>query len=254
MGGFLRTRSFRLAAFLAAVGGAAALVGTAASGTGAYFTDVQGGQVNGGFGTVTVAVDGVTLPPGDSHSGLAITWNNMLPGTDKTVTWTVKNTGTGNESIWLAFDNSNQGWFNANGNTGINNLGTYGDAKINSPLLNKDFNNLDNLYPQGSGPNPGQKNACGDPVPAIAYLPAENHVADLSPGASTSFTFSFGYTACLSANVLQGGPAFLTPLLYDIIATQQGVTPDDTHNGGVYAAPITAPAGTVFKAGETWNW
>ncbi len=252
MGTLLRSRSFRLAAFLAAVGGAAALVGAAATGTGAYFTDVQNGTVNGTFGTVKVAVDGVTLPAGDSNSGLAITWNGMLPGSDKTVTWTVTNTGSANESIWLAFDNSNGGWFNADGNSGINNLGTYGDAKINSPLLNKDFNNLNNLYPQGT-PGSGV-NSCGDPHPAIAYLPAENHVADLSPGASTSFTFSFGFTACLSDNALQGGPAFLNPLQYDIIATQLGITPDDTHNGKVYTAPINPPAGFTVPGGESWNY
>ena len=69
----------------------------------------------------------------------------MLPGADKTVNFTVTNTGTANESIWLAFDNSNGEW------SAVNQLGTYGDAKINSPMLNGDFNNLNNNYPQGTG-------------------------------------------------------------------------------------------------------
>ena len=80
------------------------------------------------------------------------------------------------------------------------------------------------------------KNACGDPNPAIAYLPAENHVADLAPGQQTNFTFSLGYGSCL-AHAPQGGPAFAAPLKTDIIATQQGISPDDAHNGGAYQAP-----------------
>jgi hypothetical protein len=240
---FMRSRSRRVAAFIAATGGAIALVGLAAGSTGAYFTDVHAGQVDGTFGKVAISVDGIAVPSGDSTGGannLSINWNNMLPGQDKTVTWTVTNTGTANESIWLAFDNSNGGWFNADGNSGINNLGTYGDAQINSPLLNADYNNLNNGYPEGTGP-----------APAIAYLPAENHVADLAPGQQTSFTFSFEYTAKLHNNALQGGPAFLNPLLYDLIATQQGIAPSDPNNGSIYTLP-TPPAGYP-TAGHTWN-
>jgi hypothetical protein len=65
-------------------------------------------------------------------------------------------------------------------------------------------------------------------------------VADLAPGQQAAFTFSFGYGKCLSDNLLQGRPAFANPLLYDIIATQSGVTPDDAHNGGVYKAPTAS--------------
>ncbi len=252
-----RARAARVAALVGLVGGAAALMGAAGSGTGAYFTDVTTGTVNGSFGTVTDSITAIDLAAGDTASGNAITWNNMLPGTDKNVSWTVKNTGSAAESIWLAFPNTNGGWFNADGNSGINNLGTYGDAQIHSPLLNANYDNLNNLYPQGTPANPGQKNACGDPVGAIAYLPAENHVADLAPGASATFTFSFGYTACLSKSGdgnSGGGPAFVNPLEYDIVATQQGITPDDSHNGGVFVAPAMPGSPFALKAGQTWNY
>lgn len=231
-----RFRSARVAAFIGATGGAAALIGMAAASTGAYFTDVHAGQINGTFGKVAVTVNGVAVPTGDTASGtdsMQIQWNNMLPGTDKTVTYTVTNTGTSRESVWLAFDDSNGEW------SAINQLGTYGDAKINSPLVNADYNNLNNNYPQGTPGNPGQVNHCGDPQGAIAYLPAENHVADINPGGQAKFTFSFGYGPCLSDNALQGASAFANPLLYDIIATQPGISPDDSHNGGVYQHPAT---------------
>ena len=233
----MRSRSHRIAAFIAATGGAVALVGLAAGSTGAYFTDVHSGSINGTFGKVAISVDNVAVPPGDVATGvddLAVQWNKMLPGSDKTVTYTVTNTGSAHESIWLAFDDSNGEW------SAINTLGSYGDAQIHSPLLNADYNNLNNKYAEGTPKNPGQVNACGDQEPDIAYLPAENHVADLAPGGSATFSFSFGYSACLSGNSLQGGPAFQNPLLYDIIATQQGITPDDAHNGKVYTPPSAA--------------
>jgi hypothetical protein len=226
----LRSRRQRVAAFIAATGGALALVGLAASTTGAYFTDVHTGQVDGTFGQVKVAVNGVDVQPGDSANGMNVNFSNMLPGQDKSVTYTVLNTGSSTESIWLAFDNSNGEW------SAINQLGTYGDAQIHSPLLNADYNNLNNNYAQGTVA--AGQNACGDNNPAIAYLPAENHVADLAPGQTTSFTFDLGFTSCISNAAYQGGPAFQVPLLTDVIATQQGVSPSDVHNGaGAYKLP-----------------
>jgi hypothetical protein len=90
------------------------------------------------------SVDGIAVPAGDSTGGannLSVQWNNMLPGSDKTVSFTVTNTGTANESIWLAFNDSNGQW------TAINSLGTYGDAQIHSPLITQDFNNLNSHHP-----------------------------------------------------------------------------------------------------------
>src|SRR3974390_3463198 len=127
---FIRTRRQRAVAFIAATGGALALVGLAASTPGAYFTDVHAGAVTGTFGSVAVSVNGVAVPAGDTTSGsdnMDISWNHMLPGQDKTIPYSVTNTGSANESIWLAFDNSNGEWSN------INQLGTYGHAAISSP-------------------------------------------------------------------------------------------------------------------------
>ncbi len=234
----LHSRARRAAAFLAVTGGALALVGLAGQTTGAYFTDVHAGQINATstFGKVAVAVDGIAVPTDDSTGGannLSVQWNNMLPGQDKTVTFTVHNSGTANESIWLAFDNTNKEW------SAINTLGTYGDAKINSPMLNADYNNLNNALPQGSVA--AGTNKCGDPNPPIAFLPVENHVADLAPGQSTNFTFSLGYGSCLSNPAAQGAPAFSSPLDYDIVATQQGISPSDAHNGGAYTVSNVLP-------------
>ena len=111
----LHSRARRAAAFIAVTGGALALVGMAGQTTGAYFTDVHPGQINATstFGKVALAGEGIAVPAGDSTVGannLSVQWNNMLPGPDKTVSFTVTNSGTANESIWLAFNNSNGEW------------------------------------------------------------------------------------------------------------------------------------------------
>ena len=73
------------------------------------------------------------------------------------------------------------------------------------------------------------------PNPPVAYLPVENHVADLAPGQSTNFSFSLGFGSCLSRSPwLRVAPAFSSPFAYDVVATQPGISPSDAHNGGAY--------------------
>ena len=75
---------------------AMALISTLVVGTGAYFTDNKPGAVAANFGNVAVNV-----------AGANIDFANLMPGEVQTQTVTVQNTGTGNEDIWLAFDNTN---------------------------------------------------------------------------------------------------------------------------------------------------
>jgi hypothetical protein len=47
--------------------------------------------------------------------------------------------------------------------------------------------------------------------------------------------------ACLSGNAAQGQQAFANPMLYDVIATQHGISPNDAHNAaGTYTPPTAA--------------
>jgi len=220
-----------LVGFLGAVGTATALIGTAASGTGAYFSDNHPGSVTGTFGHVTVDVTG----GGDSVAGqspLAFDWKNMLPGDWKSATLTVKNTGTASEDVWLLFDDSNGEW------SALNTLGTFGEFKVNGV----DYNNLNNHYPQGTAANPGQTNSCGDSTGPIAYLPAKNALGTLAAGQTANFQVAFRSSACISNSAYEGQPAFAQPLNFSVMATQHGVDPTDPHNGaGKWSAPATAP-------------
>lgn len=239
-----KLRALKLTGALAAVGTAAALIGTAVTGTGAYFSDRHNGSVNGTFGQVSVTVSNA-----GGGSSLDYQWANIRPGEWQTAQMTIKNTGSQNQDVYLAFDDANGEW------SQINTLGTYGEAKVYSQLTGtKDYNNLNNKYAQGTPPNTGQTNACGDATPAISYLPAQNFLGQLAPGQSEVVQFQFRYSACLGNNTKSNGstvtfnnegtPAFKNPLNFAIMATQPGVKPSDPHNrdatstnGVIYSAP-----------------
>lgn len=231
--------SVRMAGAIGAVAAAVALLGTAALGSGAYFSDRHDGSVNGSFGQVSIDVTPV------ANSSLSWNWAGILPSEWQSASMTVANTGSKAEDVYLAFDDSNGEW------SQINTLGTFGEAQVISDLGGThDYNNLNNGYAQGTLPNSGQVNKCGDPVPAISYLPAENYLGKLAAGASETVTFKFRYSACLgnqaggtTLNSL-GQAAFANPLNFGVIATQPGVRPSDSHNrdanrtnGVIYTAP-----------------
>jgi hypothetical protein len=207
---------------------AGVLAATVAS-TGAYFTDSHAGQVTGTFGSVKVDMNGSGTGPGNIQFDFA----GMLPGQWKTATITATNTGSDTEDIYMVFTNANNVW------SDVNTLGTYGEANVNG----NDYNNLNNHYAQGTPANPGQTNACGDPVGPIAYLPHVNYLGTLNAGQSANYTFAFRYTACISNNAAQNQPAFANPLAFNIGAFQSGVAPADPHNGAGAVSPLTLAAG-----------
>ena len=99
----------RIAAVLTTLAATMALIGVAVVGTGAYFTDTKPGAITGNLGTVVVTT-----------SGQDINFANLMPGETQTQTVTVRNDGTGNEDIYLAFKNDNRAW------SAVNDLGQYG--------------------------------------------------------------------------------------------------------------------------------
>ena len=224
----------RLPRFLALLGTSAivaSLIGVAVVGTGAYFTDSKPGAITGDLGTVKVAV-----------SGEAITFANLLPGEDQTSTVTVTNTGTGNEDIWLVFDNTNLAW------SAVNNLGAYGIFTVNGVV----YDTLSNQYAAGSGPPPvistDPESGCYlVPRPNIAYLPHAIKLGTWTPGQAASFNISFHFNACMtgpnvdgvslwgaaaSGSVTSGFPAIPpAPLNFKIAAFQPNVLPTDQMNG-----------------------
>lgn len=235
----------RLPRFLALLGTTAvtaSLIGVAVVGTGAYFTDSKPGAITGDLGTVKVAISGET-----------ITFANLLPGEDQTATVNVVNTGTGNEDMWLVFDNTNLAW------SAVNNLGAYGIFTVNGVV----YDNLSNQYAAGSGPAPvistDPNSGCYNvPRPNIAYLPHAIKLGTWTPGQAATFNISFHFNACMTGPNVDGVslwgaaasgndttghfPAITpAPLNFKIAAFQQNVLPTDQMNGAGRIIPLVLP-------------
>src|SRR5574340_168667 len=215
----------RFLSLIVVVAAMVALVGATVLTTGAYFTDSHPGQYTGTFGNVSVSVDG----HGTGTDNLQLDWPNMLPSIWNNSTISVTNTGTATESIWLVFDNANLEW------SSLNTLGSYGEWYVSGHY----YTNLNNVYAQGT-PS-AFINACGDAAGPISYLPHVNSLGNLASGGSANYQVSFRYTACFSNNAAQGQPAFANPLKFAIVATQNGILPNDPHNGAGTIPNLSLP-------------
>jgi len=215
----LKSKSGRLAAFLATVGLSVGLVGVAASTTGAYFSDTRSGSVSGTIGSIKVATSG-----GTGTDGLGFSFTNMLPGEPQTVTGSYQNSGANVEDVWLVFNN-------VDALHAINDLGTYGQAHL--------LSNGTEVF--GSNNLNDNVTSCvpGTGTPACNAVPQKLKLADsLAPGGVGTFGFTFNYGPKLKGNTGAGAPFNCYPLggcannglPYKIVATQHGVDPYDALN------------------------
>ena len=88
-----KNKTARIAAFIGTVGASAALIGMAATNTGAYFTDSEDGTLSGNAGHLTV----------DKRSNYSLSFENLVPGEYKSRDVNYHTAGDTNEDIWLAF-------------------------------------------------------------------------------------------------------------------------------------------------------
>ena len=228
----------RIAAVATTVVATAALLSGIVATTGAYFTDSKPGAVAANFGNVAVAV-----------AGENINFANLMPGEVQTQTVTVQNTGTGNQDIWLAFDNTNFGW------SMVNDLGQYGKFVINGKTYDNLSNKTGNTTTGVAGAPLAQMmtGSCStvNRVPTN-YLPSRILLGTLASGQIWTFNVSFNIIACKSTggggdlwssvandfSPLVTGP---TPLNFKIAAFQPGVNPSDPFNGLGAIAPLSLP-------------
>jgi hypothetical protein len=237
-----KSKAVRVAGFVGALGASAALVGFAATGTGAYFTDSHTGTIQTSTGSVKVNVS-----PGDG----ILTFANLLPGEDKTQTVNYTAAGTGAEDIWLVFPTTGGAGgtnpseaFTGNphdGSTapgGPGGLGRYGHFGLTSAGGNFDSYNLNNrpsddssspvcgIDGNGHGGSSTQAATPGDhTVPYCAPANAILLQSGLTYGQSGSANLTFGFTR-LATDQAQ------SPLnvSYKIVATQAGIRPDNAFN------------------------
>lgn len=216
------SKRWRLVAFTGALVGSAGMVVAAATATGAYFNDTQSGQVSGNFGSIKVTTGG-----GSGTDNLDFSMTNMLPGQWQTITVHYTNTGLNTEDVYLVFNN-------AQALHSVNNLGTYGAAKIMSDGSTIFYStNLDDGLGAGStlplpyipansshcSAAPGAQvplSSAGEgtaspgcwPIPTVLKL-----ASDVKPNQSGTMTFSFAPGPKFNGASLEGAPFFCYPLI-----------------------------------------
>ena len=227
----------RIAALVTTAVVTVALIGSVVAMTGAYFTDTHsGGAVNATEGNVAVKINGST------GNAPVINFTHLMPGVPQTTSVNVQNTGSGNEDIYIVFDNGNGGW------SAVNAMGAYGIFTIDGTI----YDNLNNRYAWGTdssgqvistNPASGCYNV---PRPAqIKFLPHYIKVAaGLTPTASHPFDITFGIHACTTGPNIDGVGAFDSgygTLNFSVVAFEAGIAPTDPYNGAGKIVPLTLP-------------
>ena len=193
-----KTKTARIAAFIGAIGGSAALIGASVAGTGAYFQDsTDTNHITGKMGDIQV--EGV--------GGLDMVFDKMLPGETHSKTVEYRNSGVNDQDVWLVFTNADQ--LHA-----LNQLGTFGEVHVASNGTEK-FGSA-NLNDNGSTCPPGAGNPACNPLPAKIKL-VDNLKADQHS------VFSFGFKPSEKFKAVQN--AQILGLDYKLVATQHGIDP-----------------------------
>ncbi len=233
-----KSRAVRVAGFVGALGASAALVGFAASSTGAYFTDSHTGTMQASTGTVKVATT-----PGDKGT---LNFTNLLPGQYQNQTISYQALGTGSEDIWLVFPTNPDGTLNPSeaftgtpgdgGPHGGGGLGRYGHLAISAPAGSFTSYNLSNAVAHstdvcpidinGHGGSNAQAATTADYPSYCAPKDAILLSSGLTYGQTGAATITFGFTPLLKDPAAQG-QALAPVAQYKIVATQHGVRPDD---------------------------
>ncbi|MDE3206103.1 MAG: hypothetical protein KGQ66_17995 [Acidobacteriota bacterium] len=246
------SRKWRLTAFAGALAGSAALVAAASGTTGAYFNDTHSGTVTGNIGSIKVVTSG-----GGGTDNLDFNFANMLPGVYQTATVGYTNTGVNNEDVYLVFNN-------AQALHAVNNLGSYGAAKIlsngtevfsSTNLDDGEMANLSSIDPTTS--HCSNSSVAMVPLSPTGCWPIPNVIklaSNVAPGHGGNMQFSFALGAKLKSEAAELAQFFCYPLIqnpsdpsnptdqvcntsnpsyglpYQIVATQPGIAPNDPNN------------------------
>ena len=209
--------AFRLSGFLGAVGVTAALVGAAVSGTGAYFTDSEAGNLSATTGHLNLNVTDTNLVLSD-----------LMPGTDKTQNIDYNVDTSGPSDVWLMFDPATAGYQVFGG---MNGLGRYGHFKVSNSggsALFESYNlttgpTSQSCYVDANG-NGGSavKPTSPEDKPPYCGVPTAIKIASaLTSGQGGTINVTFGITGKVTA---QNTPYANVP--FTVVATQKDVRPD----------------------------
>jgi hypothetical protein len=237
------SKTWRLGGFVAALGASAALVASASGATGAYFNDTKAGTVGGTIGSIKVTT---TSNGGNASRGadgnLNFHFDNLLPGSPQNANVEYTNSGKNTEDVYLVFPN-------AAALHAVNNMGTYGEVhvKSNGNAVFDSTNLNDSL-----DANLADDGHCSQTIDGCWALPNVIKLGTVEPGGQGTMDFSFGLAAKWKNTATEETQALCYPLVYsgdgnpadqtctgtgqqyglpyEIVATQQGVSPSDALN------------------------
>jgi hypothetical protein len=230
-----KSMKVKCAAIVGTVGMLGATAFVASGQTGAYFSDTHTGAISGTIGSIRITPSGGTESNDGSFMDLA--FSNMLPGDPQTVTVNYQNTGANTEDVYVVFPN-------ATALSALNNLGSYGTVHLSSAGNGAVGDVFDSANLNDNGTScPIGSTSVQHPTPCEP-LPNQLLIASgVNPGGTGSFSFSFNYASKLSTQAPVGSTAYWNTypvagqtttnvadgtgngLPYEIVATQQGVTP-----------------------------
>ena len=223
----------RLVGFVGALGISAALVASAVSSTGAYFTASQSGTISGSGGAITIA----------ANTSTNLTFDKLIPGVyqDKTVQYTVG--GDTAVDTWLVFtDDAAYCQFSGSKDdpacTG-GGLGRFGHFAVSGDASNLLFSSYNLAGATGTAPyaavsecaNPdgygaaGPATSSGDTGHRCGVPLAIKLESGLGSGSTKQVTLTFGLTP-RAGNDHQVSPAPPATVGFKIVATQPGIAPN----------------------------
>jgi hypothetical protein len=219
----------KVGGFVGTLAAGAALVGTAVTGTGAYFTDSKAGNLSASSGHLTLNTTDTNL-----------SFRDLVPGEDKTRNINYNVDASGKSDVWLVFDKDDVGyaaWTGAKGDPvypdgGLGRFGHFAVARDGGGALFQSWNLAHagtTGYPTCSGDANGH--GAGRPAtsrsdtPPLCGVPTAIKIAsNLSSGQGGVITMTFGVTGRWTA---QNAPVAEVP--FEVVATQAGVRPDAEH-------------------------
>ncbi len=224
----------KVAGFVGTLGAGAALVATAATGTGAWFTDAENGTMAASTGSLNV-----DLVAGQRDMSFA----NLMPGDYQTQSVTYKvSQSSGKSDVWLVFDKNNWAVAKFTGAPDSTvapggGLGRYGHFAVkNGSSTLFQSNNLAyaratsspsescNVDADGRGGSDARPTAETGPGSLINYCGVPYAIklaSDLNSGDEGTMTLEFGVTGRWKAQNVT-----LPTVPFQIVATQAGKRPD----------------------------
>ncbi len=221
---------YKVGGFIGTLAAGAALVGTAVTGTGAYFTDSENGGLNASSGHLRLNTTDANL-----------TFTDLVPGEDKTHKIDFNVDASGVSDVWLVFDKNETGYANWTGAKGDplapgGGLGRYGHFEVanNAGTLFQSWN-LQNV-PAGSSEVPCTTNENGhgqgrpatsvSDTPPLCGVPTAIKIAsDLTSGDGGTLKMTFGITGRWKAQDVPN----VASVPFKVVATQAGIRPDAAH-------------------------